>query len=224
MTTNETFAERLTGLREKSGKKRQEVADDIGISRASLEYYEKGRRKPDIDVLLKLADYYKVTCDYLVRGIESENLEIHSVTGLSNEALECLNLLNQVSDENILLNQSTGLSDESIERLQNLNRLVRNKYKSKGKKTLEELAKEDFEVVNAIHAIDFLNSLITSDNFLLLSDTAFDWYAYDDEMRDLEEYRYLKHCLLVLYNCKFDQKSQQQIQADIKRITELLTN
>ena len=34
-----TFAQRLTELREKAGKKRQEVADDLGISRASLEYY-----------------------------------------------------------------------------------------------------------------------------------------------------------------------------------------
>lgn len=36
-----TFADRLVELREKTGKKRQEVANDIGISRASLEYYEK---------------------------------------------------------------------------------------------------------------------------------------------------------------------------------------
>lgn len=100
MTTNETFAGRLTGLREKSGKKRQEVADDIGISRASLEYYEKGKRKPDIDVLLKLADYYRVTCDYLVRGIECEFAEIGRTTGLMQEAIEELKTEKLIAENN----------------------------------------------------------------------------------------------------------------------------
>lgn len=88
MTTISTFAERLTDLRESKGKKRQEVADDIGISRASLEYYEKGKRKPDIEVLLKLADYYGVTCDYLLKGVKTENVSINEVTGLSDEAID----------------------------------------------------------------------------------------------------------------------------------------
>lgn len=66
MATNKTFAERLTALRENTGKKRQEVADDLKISRASLEYYEKGKRKPDIEVLVRLADYYGVSTDYLL--------------------------------------------------------------------------------------------------------------------------------------------------------------
>lgn len=90
MTTINTFAERLTELRENSGKKRQEVADDICISRASLEYYEKGKRKPDIEVLLKLADYYGVTCDYLLKGVKTENIKIHEATGLSDKAIETL--------------------------------------------------------------------------------------------------------------------------------------
>lgn len=88
MTTISAFAERLTALRENKGKKRQDVADDIQISRASLEYYEKGKRKPDIEVLLKLADYYNVTCDYLLKGVKTENVSINEVTGLSDKAIE----------------------------------------------------------------------------------------------------------------------------------------
>lgn len=61
-----TFAENITVLREEKGKKRQEIADDLGISRASLEYYEKGKRKPDIEILAKFADYYGVSADYLL--------------------------------------------------------------------------------------------------------------------------------------------------------------
>ena len=61
-----TFAEIITALREETGKKRQETADALGISRASLEYYEKGKRKPDIEILAKFADYYGVSADYLL--------------------------------------------------------------------------------------------------------------------------------------------------------------
>lgn len=64
--TMTTFAEIIQDLRMSKNKKRQEVADSIGISRASLEYYEKGKRKPDIEVLAKFADYYNVSADYLL--------------------------------------------------------------------------------------------------------------------------------------------------------------
>ena len=90
MATENNFAKILTDLRESRGAKRQEVADQIGISRASLEYYEKGKRKPDVDVILKLADYYGVTCDYLLRGVRSSFAEIHSTTGLSDKSIEIL--------------------------------------------------------------------------------------------------------------------------------------
>lgn len=90
MATVDCFAEKLIELREKKGKKRQEVADEIGISRASLEYYEKGKRRPDVEVILKLADYYNVTCDYLIRGVRSSYVDIHSATGLSDKSIEIL--------------------------------------------------------------------------------------------------------------------------------------
>ena len=96
MATNETFAERLKTLREKAGKKRQEVADSLGITRASLEYYEKGKRKPDIEVLAKVAKYYGVSCDYLLNGVKSENISINKITGLSDKAIENLKLYNRI--------------------------------------------------------------------------------------------------------------------------------
>lgn len=65
-TDNGTFSERLTTLREEKQLSRQKVADDLQISRASLEYYEKGLRKPDIEVAARIADYYNVSTDYLL--------------------------------------------------------------------------------------------------------------------------------------------------------------
>lgn len=99
MATNETFADRLTKLRENTGKKRQEVADELEISRASLEYYEKGKRKPDIEVLAKIAEYYRVSTDYLLglSVVPSTDKDIQFVcdyTGLSESAVNRLAKLN----------------------------------------------------------------------------------------------------------------------------------
>lgn len=66
MTTNNVFSDRLTAVREERGIKRQKAADDLGITRASLEYYEKGMRKPDTEMLLRICKYYKISADYLL--------------------------------------------------------------------------------------------------------------------------------------------------------------
>lgn len=88
-----TFAQRLTELREKAGKKRQEVADDLGISRASLEYYEKGKRKPDTDILFRIAKYFNTSADYLIglSDVPTTDKDLKFVceyTGLSEKAVE----------------------------------------------------------------------------------------------------------------------------------------
>lgn len=91
-----TFADTITTLREERNKKRQEVADDLGISRASLEYYEKGKRKPDIDVLAKLADYYDVSADYLLGRTNAKTTDkdlrfVCDYTGLNEVSVNALN-------------------------------------------------------------------------------------------------------------------------------------
>lgn len=58
------FKKRLRELR--GNRTLKEVADELGISRASLGFYEDGSRKPDIEVLVKIADYYNVSADYLL--------------------------------------------------------------------------------------------------------------------------------------------------------------
>lgn len=102
-----TFAEIITALREETGKKRQETADALGISRASLEYYEKGKRKPDIEILAKFADYYAVSADYLLGRTTAKTTDkdvqfICKYTGLNETALEVLHFWH-VFGEDILL-------------------------------------------------------------------------------------------------------------------------
>lgn len=62
---------RLKELRKLSGKSQEEVANDLNITRQSYSFYENGRREPSNDMLLKLADYYGVSTDYLLDRTES---------------------------------------------------------------------------------------------------------------------------------------------------------
>jgi len=57
---------RLKQLRENMGFSQEQVAEKIGISRNSVYNYETGERKPDSDILIKYADLFDVSIDYLV--------------------------------------------------------------------------------------------------------------------------------------------------------------
>ena len=105
-----TFAEIITALREETGKKRQETADALGISRASLEYYEKGKRKPDIEILAKFADYYGVSADYLLGRTPCPDINISG------------NTQNNVNgDNNISVGNNDELASELSALLKSLN-------------------------------------------------------------------------------------------------------
>ena len=53
-------------LRQSRGLTQQELADKLGITRASLSHYEKGRREMNYKLLIQTADYFNVSVDYLL--------------------------------------------------------------------------------------------------------------------------------------------------------------
>lgn len=56
----------LKQLRTKQGLTSEELCSKIGIKGGSYRNYERNDRKPDYDTLVKLADFYGVTTDYLL--------------------------------------------------------------------------------------------------------------------------------------------------------------
>lgn len=56
----------LKQLRMKQGLTSEELCSKIGIKGGSYRNYERNDRKPDYDTLVKLADFYGVTTDYLL--------------------------------------------------------------------------------------------------------------------------------------------------------------
>ena len=60
------FPRIITFLRKERGISQKQVAADLDISQALLSHYEKGIRECGLDFLVKLAEYYEVSCDYLL--------------------------------------------------------------------------------------------------------------------------------------------------------------
>ena len=67
--------EKLRELRKEKGISLKELGSIIGAAESTMSLYENGKRQPDYETLLKLAEYFGVTVDYLLRGEdESERL------------------------------------------------------------------------------------------------------------------------------------------------------
>lgn len=58
--------QRIEDLRIDHDLTQQQIADILGCQREVYRRYEKGTRTIPVEFLIKLADYYKVSIDYLV--------------------------------------------------------------------------------------------------------------------------------------------------------------
>lgn len=88
-------------IRKERHKTQIQVAKDLNIDATTLCNYEKGKSQPNIETLIKLADYYHTTIDYLV----GRNTQIIN--------LNTLNLRDKKLIENILA--MTELQKEKAE-------------------------------------------------------------------------------------------------------------
>ena len=60
------YFRRIYDLREDRDLKQKAVAEYLGMDPTVYRRYEKGVRSVPVDVVIKLADYYKVSTDYLL--------------------------------------------------------------------------------------------------------------------------------------------------------------
>ena len=65
-----TFGERLYQLRKQKYISQEELADIMNVSRQSISKWELDQTYPDIDNLIRLAEYFDVSVDFLVTGEE----------------------------------------------------------------------------------------------------------------------------------------------------------
>jgi DNA-binding XRE family transcriptional regulator len=63
----EKFPEKLKSLRERHGLLQKQLAKQLGITELHISYLENKRRKPGAELVLKVADFFGVTTDVLMR-------------------------------------------------------------------------------------------------------------------------------------------------------------
>lgn len=89
------FATRLRDLMKNAKATQQDVAAAVGTTRQAISQYADGSVQPNIEKLYKIADYFKVSSDYLlglsdVKTTDTIIHDIHKKTGLSEEVIDTL--------------------------------------------------------------------------------------------------------------------------------------
>ncbi len=69
------FSERISELRKDRRVQQKDLAPILGVEVQALGNYERGLNEPSFDVVVKLAEYYNVSLDYLF-GITDEEIEL----------------------------------------------------------------------------------------------------------------------------------------------------
>ncbi|AUJ59212.1 MULTISPECIES: helix-turn-helix domain-containing protein [Bacillus amyloliquefaciens group] len=64
------FKDRLIQLRKGKKLTQEQMAEKVGVHRGTYANYERGHRQPDYETLVKIADFFEVSIDYLLRGQE----------------------------------------------------------------------------------------------------------------------------------------------------------
>ena len=95
------IGKRISELRKKSGENQDDLAKFLKCNRGSVANYEVGKRIPDINTLVKIANHYDTTVDYLAGNSDSssKNAEVKAVCdylGLEEESVESIKINHHV--------------------------------------------------------------------------------------------------------------------------------
>ena len=110
---NGDFPRIITFLRKERGLSQKQVAQDLGISQALLSHYEKGIRECGLDFLVKTADYYEVSTDYLLgRTVQRKPASVSADDIPDSDEIRHLqgNMINQVNRK-LIMNTTTVIFD-----------------------------------------------------------------------------------------------------------------
>ena len=103
------IGKKLVELR--GNKTQEEVAKALGISRARYAHYEQERSEPNLELLEKIANYYKTTIDFITG---KETMLKESIP--SDEVTELLETLHKRPEMKALFSISKNATKDDIEK------------------------------------------------------------------------------------------------------------
>lgn len=147
---NTDFPRIITFLRKERGLSQKQAAADLNISQALLSHYEKGIRECGLDFLIRAAEYYDVSCDYLLgRTVQRSLAQINPDDLPDSDEISRLkgNMINQINKK--LLSNTTSVIFDLLARIgsKNLTNAVSN-----------YLMSAEYQVFRAIYSSENGNS------------------------------------------------------------------
>lgn len=98
--------ENLRTLRAESGVTQKQLADAVGVSQQSINKYENHNIEPDVETLIRIADFFHISVDYLIgHATPSTELSVAETRllaqyrRLSKKQRECVSLILQTFSE-----------------------------------------------------------------------------------------------------------------------------
>lgn len=106
---------RILSLLDENKVTAKQLATDTGLAQSSVTDWKKGRSKPSAEAIIKIAEYFGVTTDYILTGKES-NQSTTVTQELTENEKEILALLNQFDERTQLkfLGRVEALAKEMI--------------------------------------------------------------------------------------------------------------
>ena len=107
-----TTAEKIRYLRTKNNLTSKELSQVLNISESSVSLIENGKRKPSLELIIKIADYFKVTTDFLLGVSDSSYMKLDQAeTDISSVLEEIIYLLN---NQNCFLFDGKDVDDKAV--------------------------------------------------------------------------------------------------------------
>ncbi|GHU60653.1 hypothetical protein AGMMS49975_29720 [Clostridia bacterium] len=80
------IGERIQQLRKAQNFTQKQVAEAVNVQTNSLQQFEYGKLKPSLDTLIKIADFFGVSLDYLAGRADNDNtIKIEKTGSLTQE-------------------------------------------------------------------------------------------------------------------------------------------
>lgn len=124
------FGENLKKLREGLGLTQKQLADKLGVNRATIGGYETKGKEPSYDTLFKLAKIFNCSLDVLL-GDNKENRSSYEVQEISPEIKGFYERLADRKDLQLLIRETEDLNSDSINRIVKIINLIKEEKNTK---------------------------------------------------------------------------------------------
>lgn len=85
---NNYFSKNLKYLREKKGLEQQELADMLNVGRSTISCWENGLRSPQMEYVLKLAQYFNVKDDFIFSDLSNVEFDNGSIINIEDNMIK----------------------------------------------------------------------------------------------------------------------------------------